>query len=655
MNIFFCFHCPKLDLKFAYEAFMKKILLFLFSALLLVANTFAAEPEPSHDYISTQNEEDSGVKAIKKKDPTFEQKQALFIMNYARYVIFKIETYNNIFALEEEYSNFYKNLNLETIADEEGVEAIDQLMKTLHQMKQNHKRADRLKASLQRKMQQALYDSFQPITTIVTAKANRVSIAINAISAVANMYMSYKKYKSQLLQEFDQSMFELELDRENRLHYAQTNLISVSHKLIQKYNISDDWRIDDNQITQMLKYLDDEDAGRSYRNLKDMSEGRFVQHFPTFWYNLAKKASEAGDSANAIKYYSRFEKENIPSFRNDKMAVDAYKGKIALMLKKKKYDKNEILEKLKYIKDNTVKSDRLSWLNYYFCVLGYSQIGRYADAKDLLEKTISHLSAMVAEEFKRTLTIADKDSKKEDNKNEIIHLADDLRNYYDALEINRAMLYNSFSKKDSKEKQFIVNSLDTELKYGTASINEFIYLNDISKADKALNSKVIRFFYNCIGNKLYIHVPIQYVMNSSSALKFSFNNNKNQPIDYDMVLDTEETYKINKNIDNLKDYYYVYEYKSEKLRDIFLPIIATSNPIITTITGIGLVGLAVYELYKDVSNIRNKYEIILQHPHYPIRFGYELNKDVRNKHYWVKGVIPFMPTYASEYHRDIRR
>ena len=362
---------------------MRKILLFLFSALLLAANTFAAEPEPSHDYISTHDEEDSGVKASKKKDPTFEQKQALFIMNYARYVIFKIKTYNNIFALEDEYSNFSDNINLQTVADTEGIEQITQLMHTLSKMKNNHKKTDRLEASLRSKMQQALYDSFQPITTIVTAKANFLSIAINAISTLANMYMSYKKYKNQLLQEFDQSMFELELDREYLLDETQTKLLSVSHTLLHRYNISNDWRITEAQIKKMLECLDDENAGRSYLNLKNMK--RHFQHFPTFWYYLAKKASEAGDSANAIKYYSRFEKENIPFFITDKMAVDAYKGKIAIMLKNKNFYKNEILEKLKYIEENTV-DDRASWLNYYFCVLVYSKMGRYAEAKRLLKK-----------------------------------------------------------------------------------------------------------------------------------------------------------------------------------------------------------------------------------------------------------------------------
>ncbi|MCR4819906.1 MAG: hypothetical protein K5838_02145 [Elusimicrobiales bacterium] len=593
---------------------MKKILLFLFSTLLLVANTFAAEPEPSYDYIF--NEEDSDVKVSKKKNPTSEQKQALFIMNYARYAIYKIKGYNNIFAFEEEYSNLYNNLNLKTVADEEGVEEIRQLMDTLHQMRQNHKKADRLEASLQRKMQQALYDSFQPITTIVTAKANFLSIAINAISAGANMYMSYKKYKSQLLQEFDQSMFELELDREDRLNDAQTNLITVSHRLIHRYNMSDDWRIDENQIKKMLEYLDDADAGRSYRNLKNMSKGRFVQHFPTFWYNLAKKASEVGDSANAIKYYDRFEKENIPSFRTDKMAVDAYKGKIALMLKNKNYYKNEILEKLKYIEENTDIYDRASWLNYYFCVLVYSKMGRYSDAKRLLTANITDLSARVSREFeKQILIIADnkKDSKKEDNKNEIIHLADDLRNYYDALEINRAMLYNFDSKKDSKEKQFIVNSLDAEFKNGTASINEFIYLSYSYKAYKAL--KDVKFFYSSRRYKIYVHVPIQYVMNSSSALKFVIPGYNSRV--YDMALDTEETYKINKRINKLKDYHYVYK----------------------------------CELYNGEIKAHNSYEIILQPHNYPIRFGFKPNKDLETEMNLIRRVTrrvtPLMPIYAN--------
>ena len=267
---------------------------------------------------------------------------------------------------------------------------------------------------------------------------------------------------------------------------------------------------------------------------------------------------------------------------------------------------------------------------------------------------------MVSREFKNQIpTIADnkKDSKKEDNKNEIIHLADDLRNYYDALEINRAMLYNSFSKKNSKEKQFILNSLEAEFKHGTASINEFIYLSDISKADQALDNKKIRFFYNNTDDKIYVHVPIQYVMNSTSSLKLSLNNNKNQPIEYDMVLDTEKTYKINKNLSNLKDYQYVYYVDKEKnLYDTLRPIIKfiefvqgwhknTTGPIPN---GLDLL-FSVLEKYEDLKkeNLKN-YEIILQHPRYPIRFGYKLNIELRDMlRYGLKELIPFMPIYAN--------
>ena len=68
----------------------------------------------------------SGI-GIYAAEPTLEQKQALFVMNYAQYAIYKIKTYNNIVLLEDEYYALNNNLNLELIKDRASINEINTL------------------------------------------------------------------------------------------------------------------------------------------------------------------------------------------------------------------------------------------------------------------------------------------------------------------------------------------------------------------------------------------------------------------------------------------------------------------------------------------------------------------------------------------------
>lgn len=58
---------------------------------------------------------------------TLQQNQALFMLNYAQYSAYKLKTYNNIFALEDEYRTLKDNMNFELIEDYESIVEITNL------------------------------------------------------------------------------------------------------------------------------------------------------------------------------------------------------------------------------------------------------------------------------------------------------------------------------------------------------------------------------------------------------------------------------------------------------------------------------------------------------------------------------------------------
>lgn len=493
-------------------------------------------------------------------EPTKEQKQAVFMMNYAQYVTYKLKTYNNILALEEEYENLKDNMNYETIKDSDSVETINRLMESIHTERKNNQKREKLKKVVERRMDDALFNSIPKVSTIVTEGANPLSIAINAASSIGGIYSSYRQYKNQISEEYDEKMFELQLLTEDNLDGIYRDLNSYTFNLIKRYGISDEWRLNESELRNMFKYIKDSDVKRAYTNLKNMSEGRFVQHFPMFWYHLAKIAYSAGDEAAALRYYNRFESENIEIFRYDRTAVDAYKGKIAILVKNIKANRNEIVSKLAFIERN-----KTSWNDYYFCALVYAQLGDNANARRLLNRNISELSSEVDNQFLYGSYVDSifaesaesggffdgvKNLLKNSENSSTVESAGSVE--YDALELSRALLAK-LNVKDSTA--LSENSIKKQFENDTQSQNEVLYFfgenpsaeivrKSIQDAKKLLLSTKI------LSEKKYrvdVKIPLQWVLSANTDLLAVFyRENSNEPICIPMKIDGKESKKLKK-------------------------------------------------------------------------------------------------------------
>ena len=411
------------------------------------------------------------------------QKQALFMMNYAQYATYKIRTYNNIAVLEDEYRNLKDNMNLELIKDESSVQTINDLMDLIHEERKNNKNRERLRASLERRMNNAIYESLPQVASVIVGGfSNPFGMVLNAAQTAGMMYMNYKKYKNQLSEEYDEKMWEYQQTTEDELNYIYRLLNTYSHQLIQQYGISDEWRLNENELSKMFDFLKDEDINRKYANLKNLSTDRFYSHFPLFWYHLSQIALDIGEEKKALEFYNRFEEENIPIFRYDAVAVDAYKGKISILLKKKEPNIEEIKSKLEFIEKN-----KTSWNDYYFCGLVYANIGDTENAKRVLERNVNELAAAVDSD------LMDKDSlvkiytsNYELDGGSKISKDDMFYSYYqsdaakkpakapyntlyDGLELSRNLLYIIGNE------EIALESIQKQCKLNTTSLNESLY------------------------------------------------------------------------------------------------------------------------------------------------------------------------------------
>lgn len=468
------------------------------------------------------------------------------MMNYAQYVTYKLKTYNNIIALEEEYVNLNDNMNFATIEDYDSITTINLLADSIYNERKNHKNRERLEIAIEKQMNQALYNSIPQITTIVTGSMDPISLAINTARSAGSIFVSYQQYKNKLSDEYDEKMYQYQVLTEDILNNLYQDLNTYTYNLVQKYKISDEWRLNKKELEDIFKYVKDSNVTRTYTNLKNMSEGRYVQHFPMFWYHLARAAAESGDTVAALKYYDRFEKENIEIFRYDRTAVDAYKGKIILLLKNQNVNKQEIIEKLKFIETN-----KTSWNDYYFCALVYSKLNDNKNAKRLLERNINELSTEVDNQFLDAKNLTK------------IYEASDFsgKNYYDGLELSRKLLSDVGGQVVSDK------SIEMQYKNDTQSFNEVLYKFGLqSSSSLVYNSmqdiKRISVTVKTLSEKacqIDVKIPMQWVMSSDTELVSLFYKNGVDDPDYCiMTINEKESKKLKKNSEKAKDCYLIY-------------------------------------------------------------------------------------------------
>ncbi|MGP1491504.1 MAG: hypothetical protein ACTTI6_10675 [Treponema sp.] len=481
--------------------------------------------------------------AIYAAEPTLEQKQALFVMNYAQYAIYKIKTYNNIVLLEDEYYALNNNLNLELIKDRASINEINTLNGLITDEIKNNKNVEMLKNAIEKRMSQAIYQSIPTATALFYGKVDPLSLVLNTVRTASTMYMSYRQTQSSLQQEYDQELWNIDQHRLDQFDQNYQHLNTFTHQLIQKYGISDGWRLNEQELTPLFKILKDTDKERKYKNLKDLTENKFYNHFPLFWYYLANAAYEVGREKEVLEYYTKFEHENIPIFRYDSTACDAYKGKITLLIKDSEKNKQEIINKLAFIKENSALEDGNKWKNYYYCALVYEKLGMHAQAVALLEQNIRHLS----------LEIENRYVKPEQLKR--IRFAEIPAGsmYQDGIELSRKLLAEIKSGKT-----IAVKTLEQQYQQDSAGYNEYIHQfagvtsSSIIEARKNI-LHTIQLDYK-VRSASYFHVdcvlPVQWIMNSNANLEIIVYMKDGKEYAFPLTLDEKQSKKLSKRKNN---------------------------------------------------------------------------------------------------------
>lgn len=313
--------------------------------------------------------------------------QTALALNYAMVSLYKIESYNDIIILRQEYENIINNINLSKIEDEEIVELFTSLMDLDTQTEIYHKNKEFIERKYERKVKNALTDAFsQGIVSVGSSLkygASPYMAGTAALSSIGSVYFDYRRCLEEYKEQRDESEWRIDAQVLLDLNNIRKDFFKYSWRLIKKYNFPDQWRLTEKQVEEYVDILKDKDLARRLRRLKRLEKS--FAAYPPFWFYLGKTLQELGETSEALEYYKHFEEKRKGIFRKDPFLVSAYMNRVVLL--DEQANKDKIRAALEKIVENSRNED---WNNFLFAALEYAKLGDYENAKKLIVRNIDN-------------------------------------------------------------------------------------------------------------------------------------------------------------------------------------------------------------------------------------------------------------------------
>ena len=351
-------------------------------------------------------------------------------MNHINYVVHTLNTYKNVYVIEDEYRKISQgNLILDRIPDETVKNAITNLLKMIEAMRLDdimrkrfldaqEARAARAKEDMWREMltgffvnglpagRDAYSNTMQAVKPDATkaavslALARNVPLAIGKVCAgqVIGSYLNYQRVQQELQQKSEEYQFNYDMKKDETLRKANTDQLDLQYKLTKAYSIDDqEYRVSPENVKEFInrvKGVADGAEENVYIGLKTMLERhRPFRHFPMFLCHFSTFALKTGHFDEVVTACEDFERENQNSlFRKegDSLAAQVAMNKITALVELKRIDQNAIRKALDVIKEFNYANKNVSM--DYFCATIYSSVLHDpSSAIDVLKSSIATL------------------------------------------------------------------------------------------------------------------------------------------------------------------------------------------------------------------------------------------------------------------------
>ncbi|MGQ9796440.1 hypothetical protein [Desulfosoma sp.] len=311
------------------------------------------------------------------------QLQVLQTLNQIVVSLTHILTYNDKVVLDQEYNTIINNLNLSKIPDADIISLLQELMDLLTSSKiQEHERAY-LSRTYEKNVQEELRRRLRKRVFETDLLLNPYMGVLSAIVNVGSFYFNYRDRMDDYKKEREEAAWKIEAATLQGLNNFYKNLLKYSWNLIRRYQLPDEWRLNEKQLTDYTAILKEPDIDRRYRKLERL-EASF-QQFPPYWYYRGQAAYEMGNHREALRCFVEFQNIHQGILRKDPFAASTAMHKI--MLTVQDASATQIRRDLEVVLANSNDED---WGNILFAALQYARLGDHDMAGRLIMRNLDN-------------------------------------------------------------------------------------------------------------------------------------------------------------------------------------------------------------------------------------------------------------------------
>ena len=345
------------------------------------------EESTSNQLSRIANALEQGLSNKAKKSDETDNEKAAYALNMCLVSVSQIIDYNDIYVLEQEYTNILNNLNLENMPkDDELLDIYRQLLDTITFFRIQEKDKFFIEKKHQEKLKAAIWKSV-PNCTAIFATSDPKAMLMTLLTQVGIGYMNYRNVKAEENSEHEEKMWELEKAAIEQFNGLRRELFTTAWKLAEKYKFGDELRITETQIEYYNQVLQEQNVVSKFESLEDI-ENQFGA-YPPFWYFKGHTALELFQQT----YLDEYKKKAIDAYEkyfaindgeNKLLRTDPFYSICALeysSLIENEQEKSEYISKA--VKNAGHQNDILQ-----MCASAYLDIGDCVNAAKIIRKLV---------------------------------------------------------------------------------------------------------------------------------------------------------------------------------------------------------------------------------------------------------------------------
>lgn len=309
--------------------------------------------------------------------------QVLQSLNLIAVSLTHILTYNDKVVLDQEYNTIINNLNLGNIPDADIIALLQELMDLLTNSKiQDHER-DYLLTRFDKNVQTELKNRMRSRIFDTDLILNPYAGILKSVLYTGSFYFNYRSQMDSYAKEKEEGKWEIEAKTMQGFNNFYKKLLKYSWDLMRRYDLPDEWRLNEKQLRDYTDILKEPDLERRYRKLERIENS--FRKFPPYWYYRGQAAQEIGNNKEAMDCFNQFQQINQRILRKDPYAASVAMCKT--MLKAEQSDPGMLKSDLELILANSEDAD---WGNILFAALQYGRMENHDTAGKLILRNLDN-------------------------------------------------------------------------------------------------------------------------------------------------------------------------------------------------------------------------------------------------------------------------